>query len=610
MNTAIQDDVSDQLLLEVLDDYVTKRSGGLMSRDEILATWNARIQNHPVFERLPGLLDSLDALHGFACLQQRRDNSTVPGSETIVPPSKEAVRQTLGDFTIIREVGRGGMGIVYEARQESLGRTVALKVLPTTMPVDARQISRFLIEVRAAGGLHHPNIVPVYWAGEIDGVHCYSMPLIDGVSLERVIFDDAAQSLSTEQIKQALGWITQAARALKHAHNFGVIHRDVKPSNLLLGQDGKVWVTDFGLARLCHTERLHIDDPLRDNEHRPPDPSSVTHCGEVVGTARYMSPEQADASCVVDHRSDVYSLGITLAEILTGQRYDLDLSIGLRRMNHQISRDLETVVMKAIAPDRDDRYQTADLFADDLDRVLQSRPVRARRPSFLDRTLKWTHRHQRFVTASTIGCVVALMISLSIAFIFAKQKSELSKALFRSNQNLRMADANLEYAEANFRETRRVLDHFGLMAAEQLQGVAGAEFIRDELVRDLLLYYERFVDQAKSNVHLQRELALTHLRAARVIEELGATQRALKTYRTAESLLQERSDNVATSYDLAVCRNNIATLLAEEGELEASEALYRQTRADIGSKDDARLLADDARLVLVQRRCEATLALC
>jgi serine/threonine protein kinase len=251
------------------------------------------------------------------------------------------VAGTLGDFRILREVGRGGMGVVYEAVQISLGRPVALKVLPFAAALDARQLQRFKNEAQAAAQLHHTNIVPVYAVGCERGVHFYAMQLIDGQTLAAVIADlrqrahegeapadpqqtlayvpgpcpaaaagqadtPLAQALSTERPTRSLAFFRtaarlggQAAQALEHAHQMGIIHRDVKPGNLMIDGRGNLWVTDFGLA--------HIQSD-----------SKLTMTGDLLGTLRYMSPEQAlGQRVVVDHRTDVYSLGATLYELLT-----------------------------------------------------------------------------------------------------------------------------------------------------------------------------------------------------------------------------------------------------------------------------------------------------
>src|SRR5262249_46342517 len=303
-------------------------------------------------------------------------------------------RRALGDFEIVREVGGGGMGVVYEAVQRSLNRRVALKVLSAALGLTPRAVERFRREAEAAARLHHTNIVPVYATGEQDGVHFYAMELIDGPSLDRVLDGlrqarlgpprpvppgrptvpaaapppHAGEVLATLPYAQpvpsplpapagsalpagadyfdaAARMIADVADALEHAHRQGVLHRDVKPSNLLLSADGRLSVNDFGLARL-------LEQP------------GVTVTGEFIGTPAYMSPEQVAAGAAIDHRSDVYSLGATLYELLTlrppfaGDRIEQVLArvaqeepAAPRRLNPAVPRDLETICLKALEKD-------------------------------------------------------------------------------------------------------------------------------------------------------------------------------------------------------------------------------------------------------------------
>jgi serine/threonine protein kinase/Flp pilus assembly protein TadD len=355
---------------------------------------------------------------------------------------------TLGDFRIRREVGRGGMGVVYEAVQISLGRPVALKVLPFAAALDARQLQRFKNEAQAAACLHHINIVPVYSVGCERGVHFYAMQLIEGQSLASVIADlrkragegaaradpqqtsayapgpsgagrtaetetPLAQALSTEWPARSPAFFRsvarlgkQAAGALEHAHQVGVIHRDVKPGNLMIDVRANLWVTDFGLA--------HIQSDTR-----------LTMTGDLIGTLRYMSPEQALAQRVgVDQRTDVYSLGATLYELLTLEpafggrdRQELLRQIAfdeprpLRRISKAIPSELETVVLKAMAKNPAERYATAQELADDLGRYLEDRPIRARRPSLRQVLLKWARRHRAVVWATGIVLLVTALLA-------------------------------------------------------------------------------------------------------------------------------------------------------------------------------------------------------
>jgi serine/threonine protein kinase/Flp pilus assembly protein TadD len=338
----------------------------------------------------------------------------------------------LGDFRILREVGRGGMGVVYEAEQLSLGRRVALKVLPLAATLDPRQLQRFRNEAQAAAGLHHPNIVPVYAVGCERGVHYYAMQFIDGRTLADLIAElrggrpspaptvaepaaataplaapaTSAAPRDAGYFRRAAEWGIQAAEALDCAHALDVVHRDVKPANLLVDGGGRLWVTDFGLAQVQSDARL-------------------TRTGDLVGTLHYMSPEQALARRqVIDHRTDVYSLGATLYELLTlqpafegGDRQELLRQIAFeeprppRRVNRAIPAELETVVLKALEKNPADRYATAKELADDLRHWLEDRPIRARRPSPAQRLRKWGRRHRAAVWAAAV-CLLVTLVAL------------------------------------------------------------------------------------------------------------------------------------------------------------------------------------------------------
>jgi tetratricopeptide (TPR) repeat protein len=347
--------------------------------------------------------------------------------------------EPLGDFRLLREVGRGGMGVVYEAEQISLGRRVALKVLPFAATLDPKHLQRFRNEAQAAACLHHPNIVPVYGVGCVRGVHYYAMQFIEGQSLARVIEElrDSPNSagvarpasttattgpatvssrgiqpgtpFSQSSVREPAHFRAvaqlgiQAAEALQHAHEFGVVHRDIKPANLLLDARGILWVTDFGLAQAPCDVRL-------------------TLTGDLVGTLRYMSPEQASGRHgVIDHRADIYSLGATLYELLTLQpaitghnREDLLRQAAAseyqrpRQLNRAIPSELEIIVLKAMAREPLDRYATAQALADDLRRWLDGRPIWARRPSLNRRIRCWVRQHRLLVSTSAALLFTAL----------------------------------------------------------------------------------------------------------------------------------------------------------------------------------------------------------
>ncbi len=370
-----------------------------------------------------------DCLAGFGWLEQALSSG---GS---APKADAAVRMptAIGEYNLIRELGRGGMGVVYEAIHQSLGRRVALKVLFESACQSATARDRFLREARTAASLHHTNIVPVFDSGSADGHLYYAMQLIDGHSLE----GSRPDAIDCREVAR-LG--LQAAEALVYAHSHGVIHRDIKPSNLMTDSSGTLWITDFGLAR------------------RPEDPA-VTASGARVGTPRYMSPEQATAHWEsLDARTDIYSLGVSLYEMLTGAPLFPDSTppqlllriirtepSRVRQLNRRVPRDLETIVMKAMAKRPADRYASAQELADDLRRFLQHQPVRARRIGPLGRFARWCRREPMLA-----GVTVAAVVTIS-AVVAAYQ---VQLAADRDAAVGAEAVARTELAESLFQQAR------------------------------------------------------------------------------------------------------------------------------------------------------------
>lgn len=538
-------------------------------------------------EPLRTYLSSLDFLNraasGFAAFSSA-GNSAAAGAG-----------KQLGDYRIRREVGRGGMGVVYEAVQVSLDRRVALKVLPLASLLDQKQIARFQKEARAAAHLHHPHIVPIFSVGCERGVHYYAMQYVDGQPLDVAIRQareerttgtaiqastgqrplegedhraSTAPFVSTERgrrsrdcFRTAARLGVQAAEALHHAHQYGIIHRDVKPSNLLLDDRGELWITDFGLARF-----------QAENDR--------TATGDVLGTVQYMSPEQASGkSALIDPRTDVYSLGITLYELLTlqvpfadGDRQRIlhriveDEPPGLRRIDPAIPLDLETIVLKAIAKSRDDRYATAQELADDLRRFLDGRPTMARRPTPIDRAAKWVKRHQKIVAFAVVLMAVSILgltgATLAVLSAHAKTRAALSQS------------------ERNYRRAREVVDRFATGHAQQLANLPGAERLRQELLSDALAYYEGFIEQAGDDRGLLGERAATQFKIGSIADQTGDGDRALAAYREAMQAFQRLSDAPAEGAghrrDLALCCNNVGLLLARKGDTSEAETAYRQ----------------------------------
>ena len=477
----------DPRLMKAVQEYLKQlEAGKTPNRKELLRRYK------DLAEPLARCLDGLDLVHkagrpGAAASRAATGQTTTGNSLGGIGLDGAVPANPLGDFQILREVGRGGMGIVYEAMQLSLGRRVALKVLPFAATFDAKHLQRFHNEAHAAAQLHHTNIVPVYAVGSERGVHFYAMQLIEGQSLAMVIqqlrmqsgrpdldaedetgsrsrksaksrnkssddIDGSEESskmsaeggkqstekpgatangatqlsmaLSTQRTKygsqffrRLARFMVQAAQALEHAHQSGIVHRDIKPGNLLVDDHGRLWVTDFGLA--------HFHDE-----------AGLTQTGDILGTLRYMSPEQASGRRVLlDHRTDVYSLGATMFELATLEpifpgrnRQELLYQIthdeprSPRSLEKSIPVELETIILKAVAKNPADRYSTAQEFADDLERYLEDEPILAKRPSLVERTRKWGRRHPSFVAAAMILLVFGVVgFATSTALIAHEQ---------------------------------------------------------------------------------------------------------------------------------------------------------------------------------------------
>jgi serine/threonine protein kinase/WD40 repeat protein len=431
-------------------------------------------------------------------------------------PEDGPTPERFGEYRILRQVGQGGMGVVYEAEQESLGRHVALKVLPRQALLKATYRERFRREAKAAGNLHHTNIVPVFGVGECDGTHYYAMQFIRGEGLDKVLADlrrlrsapggptvavaasegSVAHSLLTGRFSMSAAppaedppvptaagtahgsstlsaggpeadyfrgvarLTVQVAEALAYAHRQGILHRDIKPSNLLLDQQGTVWVTDFGLAKAEGADDL-------------------TQTGDIVGTVRFMAPERFDGRSLP--QSDVYGLGVTLYELLTLRQAFDDVNkarlvekvlheppVPPRKLDPRIPRDLETVVLKCLAKDPAERYASAEVLAEDLRRFLADRPIHARRSSASERLWRWCRRNP--VVASLLSVVAVLLVT--VAAVSSILAARLNGALREAR--LREAEALIGQAHGT-RYSRRGGQRFEALAALDKAVVLGRE---------------------------------------------------------------------------------------------------------------------------------------
>ena len=428
----------------------------------------------------------------------------------------------LGDYELIDELGRGGMGVVYRARQCSLNRIVALKTTMLPTVAGDEEIARFKNEAEAAANLRHPGIVAVYEVGETEGRHYYSMEYIAGNDLSRLIRE---HSLPGEQ---AADYVRQLAEAIQYAHEQGVLHRDLKPSNVLLDSRGAIKITDFGLAK-----RVHSD-------------SQLTGALTIMGTPSYMPPEQAmPTRGPVGPYSDIYSLGALLYELLTCRppfRADNPLEtirqvvsdepIPPRRLNPKIAVDLETICLKCLEKEPSRRYDSAQTLAEELNRYLEGQPILARPLGRIERAWRLARRHPR--EASLIGAIV-FVVCLGAAGVFWQWR--------RAESNLRSAERNFELLNSAADETLAVVEEWVTRAPPQ----SGSQ---QEKLNSSLHLFEAFLREEPANLEAQERLAQTHARVAEIHRLLRQLDPATHHFREAIRIYEDLCSKARSSQNL------------------------------------------------------------
>jgi serine/threonine protein kinase len=654
-----------------------QRNGEEVSVEEYVARyprWSQRIRElFPTIAALESLKQTKQATH--------ERQFTTPDLEQ------------LGDFRILREIGRGGMGIVYEAQQQSLSRHVAVKVLPRQLLPRPRQLERFQREAQTAAKLHHTNIVPIFGVGRHDEYHYYVMQYIRGVSLEDVLHrlaklhaggsirtndgdqpawalraeagesdsvgeallrdafrngrsdasparasnasDRPCASTETTQADPAptvaltsppteitgddafLGLDTptpfvrgseigakywrsvarigaQVADALQYAHSNGVLHRDIKPGNLIIDRQGIVWVTDFGLAKALADE-------------------SVSQTGAVVGTPRYMPPERFQGQ--VDARGDIYSLGLTLYELLTiSPAYQQSNPSHLMRqitdsdparprsLRPDIPRDMETIVLKAISREPDHRYQSAAAMATDLRRFLEDRPVRARRISSAERLWRWARRNRLIASLSATAALLLLTIAAvaSVGYLQTrKANQQAAEALEAEHEQRERAEEVSELAMQALDDIfERLAPERGTVSTtlktandsgDQITVVAAPVLSSETaaLLTHLLAFYDRLAQQSGDSVAARRRVANAVRRVGDIHHRLGQFDQATNAYEEAierfEQLSKTSEESTASQLEIARIHNELGKIVEVSGP--SSRDHHRKALAIIESID-------------------------
>jgi tetratricopeptide (TPR) repeat protein len=486
-------------------------------------------------------------------------------AQTLAPSATPAPIPAIPGYEILGVLGRGGMGVVYQARQTRLQRLVALKMILAGGHASDAQLARFRTEGEAAARLQHPNVVQVHEVGDHQGLPFYALEYVAGGSLAGRLDGTPWQSRPAAQLVETL------ARAVHAAHQHGIVHRDLKPANVLLAADGAPKITDFGLAKLLDSG------------------AGPTSTGDVMGTPSYMAPEQS-GQCVqpIGPATDVYALGAILYELLTGRPpfksataletvYQVihQEPVPPRQLQPKAPRDLETICLKCLQKEPARRYASALALADDLRRFLQDQPIQARPAGKLKRLGRWCRRNPKvagLVTALVL-VVAAGTATVTCLWLLAEERRRTAE------NNLALAERRHEEARANRRKARDAVDRLAVIGDEWLRHVPHQENLRRALLEEALRLHRELPHDSTDDPEVRQELARTNRRLGRIYQLIGERQEAEKLFRQAVDLSKSLSDEFPTQAeyrnDLADYYGSLGHLLRDTKPREAEEA-FRQ----------------------------------
>jgi serine/threonine-protein kinase len=557
-----------------------------------------------------------------------------------VEHASDGVQPSVPGYELLGVLGRGGMGVVYKARQKSLNRIVALKMVLAGAHAGERELKRFRAEAESVARLVHPNIVQIYEVGEQDGLPFFSFEYVDGGSLDKKLAGTPQPAREAAELAEKL------ARAVQYAHECGIIHRDLKPANILLQGPGArasmsaVRTQGAGVRSEDPGDKTHEMGPsgaapfslAADSQSPIPNPKSLvpkitdfglakhlqndmgmtapgglTQSGAIVGTPSYMAPEQAGGGAIpVGPAADVYALGAVLYELLTGRppfqgENAMDIMLLVlseepvppSRLRPRLPADLETICLKCLYKESRKRYGSAEALADDLRRFLDGKPIVARPVGRLERLWRWCVRNP--VVAGLLAALFLVIVGGFLAVTSQWLRAESQRELAEENE--RRADANRKRAEDNLREAntqrkraeeafrqakRAVDDYYTRVSENKLLGVPGMEPLRKDLLEAALKYYQDFVDQNRTDAKIRAELATAYFRLATITELIGSKPRAQEAYRRAtdmfEQVVRDEPGNHLCRRRLVVCLNDFGLTLQENGQIDESRKMYSRSR--------------------------------
>jgi tetratricopeptide (TPR) repeat protein/predicted Ser/Thr protein kinase len=465
-------------------------------------------------------------------------------------------------YTILSELGRGGMGVVYRAKQLSVNRDVALKVVRSdvldTLPMATRNstLARFRHEAHAAARLEHDNLVPVYDVGEAGSLRYYAMRFVDGVSLYDMLRNKALSN------QDAARYIEPVARGLHYAHEKGILHRDLKPHNIIVERKtNRPMLTDFGLAKFL--------------EER----NELTHAGDIMGTPSYMSPEQARDSGKVMALADVYSLGATLYHVLTSRppfqaanvaetiRQVLDEEpVPPRRLNPAIDRDLETICLKCLQKEPARRYESSLALAEDLQRYLEHKPILARPAGMVERTWRWCRRNPRLAGTAALASLLLVFWVTSIVIGYASTVAALAES------------------ESRLARAQSIVDElFTEVSDNDLLNEPGMQELRKDLLAKALKHYQYFLEESANNPAVRDKVAAARYRVGLIAQLTGDRDTALRELSEArdmqEELLHEAPSDPLRLKALGDTLNALGGLYKAIGSLEKALSVFGESES-------------------------------